>query len=330
MKDYRSSFTSADALPVKLLQDHDLIQHITNTGSIPPAHVQLIPTNKCNLKCAFCSCAQEDRSKEMGMLEMLECLKTLRNLGTKSLTITGGGEPLLYPFLGTLLEVAEASDMATGLVTNGLLLGSIDPEMLNRLTWCRISHGDDRKPFDANDEGELMSIVSCAHKVDWAFSYVLSDRPNVRQLADVIILGNELGFTHVRVVADLLNPDRVPMEAVKAQLQDILGTVSIPVIFQGRDIPEVGHECRICYLKPVIAPDLKVYACCGVQYALDTPSLSLPEELCLGSLQDMAARAVTGNQKPFPGAQNCVRCYYGAYNRVLGALVSDTVHKEFL
>jgi len=330
MKDHRSSFTSADALPVKLLQDHDLIQHVTNTGSIPPVHVQLIPTNRCNLKCTFCSCSEEDRSKEMSIHDMVECVRTLSGLGTKSLTITGGGEPLLYPFLDTLLNLAEASNMATGLVTNGLLLGDVSPETLKKLTWCRVSHGDDRQALDKEYETMLRSVVSCTPGVDWAFSYVLSETPNVMQLMDIILLGQELGFTHIRVVADLLQPDSVPMAETMETLKDFLAYTSIPVIFQGRDEPEHGQDCRICYLKPVVAPDLKVYACCGVQYALEKPSLSLPEELCLGTLEDLAARVKIVNQKPFPGAKHCVRCYYGAYNRVLGALVSDTVHKEFI
>lgn len=328
--DPRASFTSADSLPAKLLQNHDLIQHITYSGIIPPVHAQIIPTNKCNLACSFCSCAEEDRSKEMEVHEMIYMVRILKGLGTKSLTITGGGEPLLYPYLDTLLSLADMCDLATGLVTNGLLLGSVSPDILKHFTWCRISHGDDRPPISREYEAMLKGVVESLPNIDWAFSYVLSESPDLNQLMDLILLGEELGFTHIRIVADLLCPDRIPMAEVRDTIQGFLSCVSIPVLFQERDTPEQGQDCRICYLKPVISPDMKVYACCGVQYALEKPSLSLPEELCLGSLQDFANRKMMVSQPAFPGAKLCKRCYYGDYNRVLGALLSDTIHREFL
>ena len=54
----RKSYASASEFPTKLV-------HISVTDkerNIKPIHVNFYPTNKCNLKCKFCSCADRDKS----------------------------------------------------------------------------------------------------------------------------------------------------------------------------------------------------------------------------------------------------------------------------
>ena len=97
-----------------------------------------------------------------------------------------------------------------------------------------------------------------------------------------------------------------------------------------RDRPEAGGECYICYLKPVVTPDMKVYACCGTQYALRVPTKNFPPELCLGDIHEFSRMIREGDVKPFVGARHCVRCYYGNYNRTLAMLLSDVQHAEFV
>ena len=99
MNSSRASFTAADTMPVKLLQHPELIRGITEDRIIPPLHVQLIPTNRCNLNCSFCSCAGENRSEEMAWEQAEEVITLLQDQRTEGVTITGGGEPLLYPHL---------------------------------------------------------------------------------------------------------------------------------------------------------------------------------------------------------------------------------------
>ncbi|GAB7026522.1 hypothetical protein [Geotalea toluenoxydans] len=97
------------------------------------------------------------------------------------------------------------------------------------------------------------------------------------------------------------------------------------VVYQGRKAYDRGGDCYIGFLKPLIGPDANIYACCGVQYALEVPSRDLPEELCLGKAQDILARSAL----PLDGSR-CVKCYYMNYNTLLSGMLKSFVHKEFV
>ena len=329
MKDNKASFTAADAFPVKVLQNTELIKSITQDRIIPPLHVQLIPTNRCNLTCKFCSCAEEDRSLEMSFEGMFNTVETLCNLGMKSVTITGGGDPLMFKYLEDLLTLLHAKGVKIGLVTNGVILSRIPNLDLSAVTWCRISHSDDRE-FSEEYASRLVVAMKNNPTVDWAFSYVVSTLPNLEQIAWLIKVANYAKCTHVRLVADLLCPGDVPMELLEAVLDPVVAACSVPAIFQQRDTPEPGGNCRICYLKPVVTPDYKVYACCGAQYALDPPTKSFPKELCLGTVAEFPRVIAEDSSKPFAGGNLCKVCYYQSYNRTLDMLLAETVHKEFV
>lgn len=327
MSDAVTSYTAADSIPYKLLQDVSLVKYIVERKNIPPSHIQFIPTNVCNLECPFCSCSKDDHSLTMPLQEMVRVVDLFAKAGTEGMTITGGGEPLMYPYMQNLIEFAYWRGIKTGLVTNGTLLRSKDAHWLNSLSWCRVSYGDDRENMSDSYVDDLHNLVKLARHTGWAFSYVVSKQPNMDRMKRTIALASSLKMTHVRFVADLLNPDEVPMEEVQSQLSEYTKSFKTPVIFQARNHPEKGADCYICYLKPVVSPDSKVYACCGVQYALPEPSKKLPDELCLGTVDQFVTNRTF---QPFKGAKRCVTCYYGGYNRMLKGLLADIDHKEFV
>jgi len=170
------------------------------------------------------------------------------------------------------------------LVTNGLLLNEAVDSIVS-IKWCRISNSDSRS-FTGAYKSRIENIILHLDNVDWAFSHVVSSSPNVEEICRIIRTANKYRqVTHVRLVADLFQPQSVDMNKLKTEVTKQVDCSK--VIFQGRDKPEKGGDCYICYLKPVISADGKIYACCGVQYALTPPSKYLPEELCLGEISDI-------------------------------------------
>lgn len=304
----KHSYTAASELPVKLLRCASVAEGLDD-GRIPPVHIQFIPTNRCNLACSFCSCAERTRSDEMSLDEALDVIWHFARLGTKAVTITGGGEPLLHPDLPAIVSEFAANDIQMGLVTNGCLLPKVSLSMLRKLTWCRIS---------ASDEREMPDLASTVEAVatDWAFSYVLSSEPNIENLERHLRFAEEHDFTHVRIVSDLLSPDSVPIDQVRKQVDSPLA------IWQGRkEWTRGAKECRISQLKPVIGANGQVYPCCGVQYAHAKADLDLPASMSMGHWRDFGER--------FSGSQ-CARCYYDDYNKVLAMMDSDIDHLDFL
>jgi MoaA/NifB/PqqE/SkfB family radical SAM enzyme len=324
--DIKTSFTAADSIPLKVLLDKDLVHHAHHNNRLIPLHIQFLPTNRCNMSCRFCSCSERDVSLEMDFDLARAIIEKCRKAGTKAVTITGGGEPLMYPSFAKLVDCFCMNFIKIGLVSNGFLLHKISKETLDKITWCRISNDDQRK-FGGVYRENLSGVVNASPLVDWAFSHVVSAKPNVDEIASIIEFANEHNFTHIRLVADLFHPEGIDMEVLRVALRNI-GVDDAKVVYQGRKAFERGGDCFIGYLKPLIGPDAKVYACCGVQYALEVPSRDLPEELCLGDALDLEA-ILERSATPLNG-NKCVKCYYMNYNTLLRGMLKSVVHKEFV
>lgn len=321
----RDSYTSADALPIKLIKN-DYVQKQTQRGNIPPIHAQIIPTNVCNMNCSFCSCSERDKTLSLKPKDLEAIMGDLEDLGCQAITWTGGGEPTLYPAINEALLDAQMKGIESGLVTNGLRLNNIRDDALNSLTWARISHGDHRD-MSSTYQKQLEKHIKRGSGVDWAISYVLSEKMNPVSLYNTIKFANEMNMSHVRVVADLFNPGKVDMERARSYLEGSKGLDMSRIIFQPRQNPVHGGDCLIGYLKPLIGADRQVYACCGVQYALATPSKDLPKELSLGDARDLFH--IYTSIKPLDGSK-CVKCYYGAYNSTLGGMIGKQDHGKFV
>lgn len=309
----RASYVSADEFPGKLL-------HIPAVRQLKPVHVQWIPTNRCNLRCPFCSCHGRDASQQMQLDVALQVIREFAELGTLAVTITGGGEPLCHPGVGKMIHEFRRCGIKVGLVTNGLMLGVLDANTINALTWCRISNSDHRSL--TTRYRQLLERVTEA-RIDWAFSHVVSATPNLPEIGRIVDFANEHGFTHVRLVADLLHPEDVSFVDIKEYLAGRDGLV----IYQPRKRYLAGSQCLIGYVKPVVAADFRMYLCCGVQYALEDQQGGLPDELSMGSALDLGA---VYDQPHVPFPVRCDRCYYSGYNTVLQAMVSDMHHMEFV
>lgn len=317
------SYTAASTLPVKLLQDLNLVKKV-GSGFIPPVHVQLNPTNRCNLNCGFCSCSERDRKAELDFDNLLKVMAQFKDLGCKSVTITGGGEPLLYPNLNVLIGyLNRVLDIRVGLVTNGTQFHRL--ANFQDLTWCRISSSDDREP----DWPEILNAVQGGPRIDWAFSHVLTRTPDWERLGRLVRFAKEHDFTHVRIVADLLDIDEAAIVVKAAKEQLLLDDIDdTRVIYQDRAEYVPGWQrCRISLLKPVVGADGGIYPCCGVQYAQKEPGLDLVKEMRMGGLDDI--EAIWKEQRHFDGSV-CSRCYYDSYNLALELLSMPLSHREFV
>ena len=315
--DREASFTAAGRFPAKLLQ-----QPVVQDGRIVPYHVQLNPTNACNLNCPFCSCSDRERSLSVALPEMAEMIAMFRNLGTRAATITGGGEPLMYPDLNAMLLICNELGIETGLVTNGTLLDRLE----ERPTWVRISFADYRA-MDDDFTRRVESAVAQLPGIDWSFSYVLGKTPEVANIVRLVSFAADYGFTHVRLVSDLLDLAAVPnMSKIRSLLQGVPGEPL--VIYQGRKEYTRGRRrCLISLAKPVVGADGNLYPCCGTQYALDPAPRDYAAIMRMGHWTQMPD--ILGMQRHFNGSI-CSRCYYEDYNTTLELMTKPVAHGAFI
>lgn len=315
-----ASYTAASGFPSKLLQCPGVVD---SDKRIHPIHLQINPTNRCNLNCAFCSCSARNKADEIPSGDLLAIADMAADLGSKSFTITGGGEPVLHPGLPDFVARLVRNGIKSGMVTNGSLADRIEPW---GLTWNRVSFSDDRDtdlPFFAR----LAKAVERCPDVDWSWSYVLTASPSWGRLRRIVAFASDYGFCHIRLVGDLTNPDSVPnMGIAKKELVHTPGNEL--VIYQPRTNSMPGSKrCLISLVKPTIAADGGVWPCCGAQYAIDRTARDFPANMRMGHWKDLPV--ILENQEWFDGSR-CLYCYYSMYNDVLGEMVRPLNHLEFV
>lgn len=311
------SFTAAGAMPWKLLQLKE--QCITPDRRIIPVHIQLIPTNKCNGTCPWCSCSEVDRSQEMPIKEILQLVQFFKERGTKAVTITGGGEPTMHPDFYSIISAFNDANISIGLVTNGIKWGRSSIGQVGFLSgaidWVRVSTMDTTK---LRAQPDWLDNIASQLATNIGVSFTVAENVNVELAREICgVAAKFANITHVRFVDDILNPDAGLMDELEAACCGLTDKA----IYQRRaTFTEGAEKCRIALLKPLIAADGSVYPCCGVQYANPDIGLrSLPRQFSMGSW------ASYDTMRPFNGG-NCKKCYYSDYNETLAGLTSQLQH----
>ena len=322
-KNRLQSYSAAEVdIPVKMLKQPGLIDGFC-TGVISPVHIQFIPTNRCNANCSFCSCAGRDKGLEFPFDNVRETIRTFARLGTKAVTITGGGEPTLYRQFGPLLDEFYRAGIQIGIVCNGLNYKQWNYAHMNkRVTWIRMSISDEYDIGGLNEK--IYHIRGNLPNVDMALSYVVTENPNPEKMREALEVANRYGLTHIRFVNDInrdffINSDRV-FEGIDTNRA---------IIQQRRSSTTGMQKCLISLLKPVIYPDGYVYPCCGVQYA--TAAAAAAHEM-LPSFRMCSVEDIwdTWKHQAYFDGSVCEKCYYGSYNCILDSATNQIEHEAFV
>jgi MoaA/NifB/PqqE/SkfB family radical SAM enzyme len=107
-----------------------------------PINIEVDLTEMCNHGCSFCYSAwyrEFDRSS-LDTEVLKKRLEEARDMGTKSISFTGGGEPMLHRDFMEILQYSSDLGLENGLMTNGSAITDKNIDGLKRnLRWVRVS-----------------------------------------------------------------------------------------------------------------------------------------------------------------------------------------------
>ncbi len=199
-----TSFTSTGE---KLFYHQELLEKLRN-GSGMPVSAWIAPTDVCNAKCSFCSVG-ERAGDVLPFGVITGFVDQLVPLGLKSVTLSGGGNPLLYKCkltgkdINDVVGYIHSKGVQVAMITNGMplvdyhweaslsggvtdesgnfkrFLGGVRkswknmrPETLDKLTWCRISMAG----LDHNHKEQEVFVPDFdPSKTTLGFSWIMSD-----------------------------------------------------------------------------------------------------------------------------------------------------------
>jgi len=111
------SITSNDTKLYKHLDRLQLLQQ----GIASPILLVVSPTNQCNLNCDYCCFSERDKSLSLDYDYLKDSLIQFKNLGIKSVELSGGGQPTLYKHINELIDfVYDDLKLDLGMNTNAI------------------------------------------------------------------------------------------------------------------------------------------------------------------------------------------------------------------
>ena len=127
---------------LKIISHADKIKKLLN-GRIPaPVRVVLEPTNLCNHNCVFCfySNFRTDNRVSISREKLFELAEDFKKMGVKSVSLVGGGEPMLHPAIYDLIRWFYENNILVSITTNGSTFKESEIDTIVRAsTYIRVS-----------------------------------------------------------------------------------------------------------------------------------------------------------------------------------------------
>lgn len=331
-----------------------------------PIYVRIKPINRCNHACHWCVYsdgtkrskdrpdkhlqahmhADMDEGSVMPREKGLELLNDLADIGTKAVTFSGGGEPLLHRNIAEFLGLSLERGLDLSIITNGQLLSGERASLLAQAKWVRVSM----------DYTCVEQMVASRNTAERAFTDVLKNmeefasmkdsgcdlginfivtRDNHEGLVDFSRRMKDLGVGNIRfspVYTDGFQAYHGPIkERVEEQLRlaqticDDEFTINTTYDLDSSSKKPVRKYSR-CYVmqnNPVVGADLGVYACHNVAYAAH----GLIGSIATRKFSDLwfsdEAKAV------FDGLNPCKVCLHECANDAKNLLYHELVNANF-
>jgi len=353
----------------KLLQHTDVLYELQKNKKVVPITIQLAPVEACDSDCPFCSVAARPLKSKIPFEKIKNILINFKELGAKSLEITGGGNPMLYRDnyngnnvnINDIIEFAHTLGYDIGIITNtNDITKVLKQENYDKLKWLRIS-------LIKLDEGKAPEDYNFGlfPQDKLAFSYIIyestGDKPDIlsrtkkpyagttvesiKNMAKLISLYPNTKF--VRIAGNCLIKGN--NAAVREKWKDVISEIDTNEKFFikdiGNDDDAYNNGCYVGAIRPYIAPsphvggDYQVYIC--TSHVLNKRNYDL--DYSLGSVDNIKeiwnsmSENLKNNLPIYQVKNNCGKnwketckfCYYKFNNKLLHTVASEMPDKNF-
>jgi radical SAM protein with 4Fe4S-binding SPASM domain len=237
-----------------------------------PISVELSLTNRCNLKCIWCSDNDLRRrqgiKKDIDTATLIRLFGDLKAGGTKGVVLEGGGEPTLHRDFNQIVQSLSETGLPVGLITNGIT--PIDADSLKSLEWIRVS-------LDASTPEEFKSLKHyngfervlsniyyyAQHCSMVGIGYVVANC-NMGDIETLVLRLRRYGVSYIqfRPVIDCphLAPGNLDLSYLK-RFQIPTFSILLDGMQENAQGSNAGLPCMVHSLTTVITADGSVYLC---------------------------------------------------------------------
>lgn len=303
----------------KILYYIDEVEKGLRKEDIHPPSCEINASNACMLKCKFCIFAPYMDGSQLPYWMFENLIRSFNGNGLKSVTFTGGGEPLFNPDIQKMAEKAVDLGIQVGLVTNGVLLERITTPQI--FSFIRVSV-DSATPYTYEKvKGQdyfnkvIDNINRIVGRTTVGMSYVVFN-DNKHELEKAAKLARDLNVSYIQFK---------PAWIGKTKFTDYTPPGDGKVIVTERYTANSNLPCIMAGLVGIVGADAGVYYCC--QYKGDP-------KFKLGTLETGKEFNEIWNRRRYfnVNIEDCPHCRYMNYAAFYENAKHDLVidHKNFL
>lgn len=325
---------------LKLLLNNEKVNSILDVGKGNkesdeqfPISVELHLTDRCNLRCAWCT--DKELRKNKATLDVNVATSLFRELGKHGtgVTLEGGGEPTLHPQFREIVTVGEKFGVDMGLISNGIVDIS---DCADKLKWIRISLDSSTVEEYMIEKGvdcfervlENLKQISAVRNPEKTFvgvGYVLTTR-NQSNLTGLIKQLDEMGvdYVYLRPVEEAgeITPSLESLLDLRKSLAKLTAetrirymlTITDRVIDQNAGLPCIAHS-----LTSIIHANGEVALC--EKRRQDEIVLGNLNEKAFGDIWDSSYHKRVSQKLKDPACQKgCSACRMTGFNMLFNQL----------
>lgn len=347
---------------LKIFHHQDTLNKVERGERCNPLYIRIKPTNVCNHNCYYCHyknpylTLDEYRSTDyIPHDKMMEIIEDMKKMGVKAVTFSGGGEPLVYPYIEEAMEKILEAGIDLSIITNGSMLAGRKAEILAKAKWVRISidsiirenyakiRGISEDAMDTllKNIGEFAKIKD--KECEFGVNFVIG-RENYKEIADVAATMKALGVNHVKFAALFSNETEEYHKEIKDEVIATLGRLSEELDsekFRIIDLYTSDFEndykvfkrtysrCPIKEFVCIIGANSKVYYCHDKAYLSDGCVCDLNHQ---SFMEGWHSDAVSQKFKEFDAKKVCGQhCVYDSRNVLINSYLDmDRNHVNFI
>ncbi|WP_010681179.1 radical SAM protein [Acetivibrio cellulolyticus] len=347
---------------LKLFAHSDKLDAIKKGIWTAPIYIRIKPTNACNHHCNYCHYGNgqylnldgQDERNHIPWEKMQEIVEDIGDMGVKAITFSGGGEPLVYPYIIQTMKAMLNRNIELSIITNGHKLNGEIAEILTNAKWVRISLDSANaetyskiRNISLDSFGQVCKNINMFAKAkpdncELGINFVIN-RDNYDQVYEAGKLMFNLGVNHIKYAARIttdVNSYHAPIrDKVIEQINRVKDEFENPKFkvinlyeddFHFSSVFQRSYtKCIVTKAVTVIAADSKVYFCHDKAYL---------ENGIIGDLKNRSFKELwfspetQEKYKNFDASKECKHhCVYDSRNILLNTFLSlDENHINFI
>lgn len=306
-----------------LLHPEQLTSYYKGEGrTVISTHVA--PEGNCNLKCHYCSVKRTRTRSRIPLSVIVDYLNKLIDRGLKAVILTGGGEPLMYPYINELVDYIQMRGLECGLITNGTMSERLSE--WSTFSWVRISVNQ----FDGWLSRIRIPVDKLKEECTVGLSFIYSYEA-YGEILKTAVLADKLGAEYIRLLPNCLMKTQ-DFEFAHIKLQQFMGRSIDQRFFHQRKGWRVPRSkvCHQSFFRPFLSELASglVFPCDSV--VLNNRAARFRSKFAVCEPHQILDYLDGKIEPKFDPRKDCDRCVFTNTVEMLGEVKNGVKHVHFV